>query len=216
MNGINNKILISGFPRGGTTMLCLMMKYFDGCDIHSKTEEHPIISASASTNKKYVVIKQPFGYYEDFPPIYDYKGLISDYGYKIISMIRDPRDVIVSRHRSNLNIYWVSIDIVLRNCKEYLDNLNNPDILFIRYEDLVTKANVEMDRISDFIGCSYSNDFTNFYKLPDARLDKNKSLNEPREISTKSIGNWKKEEHGERIKEVMTDELKYYIKKLGY
>lgn len=226
-----DKIFISGFPRAGTTMLCLMMNYFDNCDVHSKAEEHPVIAASSDLSehyrsfygeiykkiyKKYLVIKQPFGCYEDFPPAYNYKDLIFDYGYKIISMVRDPRDVFVSKHRRNPNIDWVSPNMVLRNCKEYLNNLDNPGVLFIRYEDLVTKADIEMDRISNFIGGAYSKDFVNFYKLPDAQLDKNISLNGPREINTTSIGNWKKKEHEERIKEVMTDELKYYIKKLGY
>lgn len=215
MSGIN-KIFISGFPRAGTTMMCLMMNYFNNCDVHSKAEENPIVASSSKIIKKYMVIKQPFGYYEDFPPPYSYKSLISDYGYKIISMVRDPRDILVSRHKSNLDIYWVPFEIVIRNCKEYLDNLNNPNVLFVRYENLVLNADVEMSRVSSFIGCGYSKDFVNFYKLPDAYLDKNKSLNIPRKIGTDSIGNYKKEYHRERIKSVMTGELKYYIKKLGY
>ena len=48
-----DKIFISGFPRAGTTMLCLMMTYFDDCDSHCKAEEHPIISASSDLSAYY-------------------------------------------------------------------------------------------------------------------------------------------------------------------
>lgn len=162
------------------------------------------------------MIKQPFGYFDDFPPPYDYDLLINKYGYRIISMVRDPRDVLVSKHMGDLSKYWVEPKFIYINCEEYLKRQNNPDVLFVRYEQLVIDPAREMQRISDFIGCGYSKDFVNFYKLPEAGLDKNRSLNGPRKISTTSIGNWKKQEHEERIKEIMTDELKYHIKKLGY
>jgi hypothetical protein len=163
------------------------------------------------------VIKQPFGYFEDFPPAYDYRLLVSNrYSYRIISMVRDPRDVLVSKHANDLNKYWVRLEVVIRNCEEYLKNLTNPDVLFVRYENLVTNPCREMDRVSFFTGFTYNSFFMDFYKLEEATWVINNSLNGPRKLDTDSIGNWKKREHKKRMKEVMTDQLKDYIVKLGY
>jgi len=208
-------VFISGFPRAGTTMLCLIMNYFENCDVHSNFERHPDDFYRLETDKKYLVIKQPFGV-KEFTPLYTYRSLITDHGCKIISLLRDPRDVAVSRHAIAPSIYWVSLGIIIRNCEEYLKNINNKNVLFIRYEDLVTDTENELNKISNFLDCSYSNDFENFYTLDDAKLEKNKSLGTLRKIDSDSIGQWKREEHKERIKSIVTPELREYIKKLGY
>lgn len=211
-----SNVFISGFPRAGTTMLCLMMNYFKNCDVHSDQERHPSDFSRLKTTKKYLVLKQPFGYYDDFPPPYNFNSVQEDYGCKIISLFRDPRDVLVSIHASNTSIYWVPLEIVIRNCKEYLKHKNNSNVLFIRYEDLVSNTTQELDKISSFLGITYSTEFKDFYKQPDAKLKKNNSLGSLREINTDGINGWKNEIHKERINEVMTDELKMYINKLDY
>ena len=76
MNGINN-VFISGFPRAGTTMLCLMMNYFENCEAHSDAERHPSAFSILKTDKKYLVLKQPFGC-KEFLPIYTYETLKHD------------------------------------------------------------------------------------------------------------------------------------------
>jgi len=209
------KIFISGFPRAGTTMLRRIMLSFDGCRINRKvSEEHPITDVT-----NYNVKKQPFGYFKRFAPPYNYKELIESHHYKIISMLRDPRDVLVSKHReigSDIYRYWVEPRIVIRNCKEYLNNIGNPDVLFIRYEDLVRYTEQELFRISVFINRSYNDDYKKWYVFNDEELTIHRAVNSPRKIDTNSIGNWKLEKHKERLESVMTDELKYYIKKLGY
>jgi len=191
------------------------MNYFENCDVHSDSERHPNDFYTLKTYKKYVVIKQPFGV-KDFTPLYTYESLITDHKCKIISLLRDPRDVAVSKHAAYPDIYWVSLEMILRNCKEYLKNVNNSSILFIRYEELVTHPKNELDKISMFLDCNYSDDFENFYTLDDAKLEKNKALGTLRKIDSNSVGQWKREEHKERIKSIVTPELREYIKKLGY
>jgi len=207
-----DKIFISGFPRAGTSVMRRLLISFEGCRVNVKVpEEHPIIDTT-----DYNVKKQPFGYFKRFAPKYSYEELINEYGYKIISMVRDPRDVLVSIHKSKPDDYWVEPRIVIRNCREYLRNVNNRDVLFIRYEHLVTNVVEQLDKIANFIGHPYGDDYKNWYKFPDEEANINLSLNSPRPLDTSSIGNWNKPEHVERIKAVMTDELRYFIVKLGY
>lgn len=208
-------IFISGFPRAGTTMLCLMMNYFEDCDVYSDAERHPSDFAILESNKKHIVLKQPFGVLE-FTPLYDYKSLNSDYGCKIVSLVRHPFDVGTSIHANDRSIYWVPIDMIIRNCEEYLNNQDNTDVLFVRYEDLMRDTAKELDRVSEFLGCSHNYGFWDFYKHPHAALSKNNSLNEPRKIDTNSIGRWKEEEHAIRVMELKASELVEYIEKLGY
>jgi len=214
MNDVTN-VFISGFPRAGTTMLCLMMNYFEDCEVHSDGERHPGDFSLLKTNKKYLVIKQPFGV-KDFTPLYTYESLESDYNCKIISLVRDPRDVGTSIHAADPSRYWVTSGMIIRNCEEYLNNIDNPNVLFVRYEDLVNDTSIELDRIATFLGTTYSSNFENFYTLSNASLLKNNSLGKPRQINNKSVGEWRKEKHSKRVKELMTPKLQEYITKLGY
>lgn len=209
------KILISGMPRAGTTMLMLMMTSFKNCYVFTDMERHPLIVVP-QYNRNNFVIKHPFGYFEEFPPPYNYRELCDRYNYKIISMLRDPRDVLVSKHKKDLSKYWVEPLFVYRNCEEYLMNIDNPKVLFVRYEDLVTTTESQMNKISEFLGFECTDTYKSFFELKAAQNGVNISLNSPRPIDKDSIGNWKKEEHAERIKEVMDDTLISYIKILGY
>lgn len=208
-------VFISGFPRAGTTMMCLIMNYFDSCDVYSDAERHPSDFSILNTNKKYLVLKQPFGV-KEFTPLYTYESLELDYKCKIISLVRDPRDVGTSIHASDASRYWVSIGMIMRNCEEYIKNIGNTSVLYVRYEELVRDPKSELDRVSDFLGCNYSDDFSNFYKLPQAGLLKNISLGKPREIDSKGIGRWREERHVKRIEEIMAVVPQEYITKLGY
>lgn len=213
---MSGKIIISGFPRAGTTMMNIIFTYFKNCETFALREKHPVHEANYKSKKKFFVIKQPMCYWEDFPPKYTCKSLTEKYGYKVIFMVRDPRDVLVSKHNSNKDIYWVELKYIFRLCKEYLKNIHNPNVIFIRYEDFVTQPERELDRISSFIGCSYHKDFYKFFERKEAKVKENQSLGTPRKIDTFSIGNWRREEHQERIKEVSSDILDYYIYRLGY
>lgn len=212
---IKINVFISGFPRAGTTMLCLMMNYFNDCDVYSDAERHPQDFLTLETNKKYLVLKQPFGV-KSFIPLYTYESLELDYKCKIISLVRDPRDVGTSIHVIDSSRYWCSIGMIIRNCEECLKNIDNQNVLFVRYEELVTNTEKQLDRVSDFLGCNYSKNFVNFYKLEHAKLKKNDSLGVRRKINAASIGRWKEKKHAKRIAELMTPKLQEYIKKLGY
>jgi hypothetical protein len=212
-------VFISGFPRAGTTMMCLLMTYFDDCFVFSKEERHPLERPGrvvVPNTYKYFVIKQPIGYSDIFTPEYTCRLLTEQYGYKIIFMVRHPLDVLVSRHKFNPSIYWVEPERIITGSQCYVDNLDNTNVIFVRYENLVEDPRAELSRVSDFIGCPFNDTFNNFYNLPQAKLKKNQSLNSPRPIDKNSINNWKKEEHIERVKEVLTPELENYIKILGY
>lgn len=214
---IREQVLVTGSPRSGTTMLILMMKYFEGCNVYSDKERHPLHPNKLMWHQyQYVVIKQPYGYYEHFPPYYDFQMLFKR-KYKIICMIRNYRDVLVSRHANNPEVYWVWPTIWIRCARQIIMNIDNPRLLMVKYEDLVSDSKKQMDRISNFLGCNYKENYIKFYETDDAKNPKNNSLNGPRSISKDSINNWSKPEHKDRV-EYLTQfvELEELNNQLGY
>jgi hypothetical protein len=211
------QVLITGSPRAGTTMLTLMMHCFSNCDVYSNYERHPLHSNKFNeTQNEYIIYKHPYGYFEEFFPYYDYQMLI-DKGFKIISIIRNSRDVLVSRHQSDLSKYWVPVNIWKRVAKEVIKHKDDDDICNIKYEELVVLPYNTIDKISHYLECPYDNSFEDFFKLDNAELDKNKSLGKRREIDISSINNWAKDEHKEYIEELKKDtELVELDNELGY
>lgn len=206
------RILITGPARSGTTMLLLMMQYFKRVYCFVKEEAHPLTSIVDSMynvyckDYQYICFKQPYGYYEEFPPKYLFSDLFEK-DWKIISLMRDPRDVFVSKHLLNPTKYWVDPIIWKRTAEQILLNINNPNLLVIRYEDLVTSSDKIINVIEAFLKIKCDGNYKDFFKTEAASYEKNNSLNGARPISNSSIGNWKKPEHAQRIKETITPDI---------
>lgn len=209
-----DKIFLTGMPRGGTSLLNFLLSYFNNCGTINE-EHHPLFFDNAVYgNYKHFIIKQPFGYWKAFSPKYLYKDIL-DRNIRIISIVRDPRDVLVSRHNIDKSIYWVSLEIVKRCCKEHLKEFPDNLVFKLTYEDLVSDTENIMSKLSQFIGEDFSNSYIRFYENVGGSLMK--ALNVPRPIDTNSIGNWKNEEHKDRIVEIYNDaELVDLIHMLGY
>ena len=189
---MSRHVIVTGPPRSGTTMLILMMHSVNDCSVYSDHERHPLHpNKFTGIKNKYIVYKHPYGYFEDFPPKYDYQELI-DKGFKIISLIRNARDVLVSRHSLDPSKYWVPVKIWKRAAEQVIKHKNSKEVCIIRYEDLVTDPQYVMDKISKFLGCTCDKTFNDFYNSDSAKLDKNKSLGKLRPIDTKSINKWSK------------------------
>lgn len=208
-------ILITGMGRAGTTLLTYLCKNLSGCFVLEQ-EAHPklypaILSRYNVKKSKYFIFKQPFT--KIFSPSY---RKLNERGIRVLSLTRDPRDVLTSRHRENMDIYWAEIEPTKAAGREHLRNVDNGDVLLLRYEDLVTKPDDTMNLISQFLNVEYSSDYVNFYRRV-KRTRLSLALHEPRPIDTKSIGNWKKPEHAARVESIMKDpELCKLIEDLGY
>ena len=65
----------------------------------------------------------------------------------VICMIRDPRDAVVSKHKSDPEIYWASLDIWKTYSPYFRELRKHPRCTVVRYEDFVSDPDRVQQRI---------------------------------------------------------------------
>ena len=135
---------------------------------------------------------------------------------KLIHIIRDGRDVMLSRHPTAPDEYWVSPERWVKDVKAGLKFIDHPQVLTIKYEDLILSYSETINRIFDFINEDPTEELNNWFENTNIK-DSNAWFDEAQKIHSKSIEKWKKEENKERVKEVMkNDEVVKLLDKLNY
>ncbi len=139
---------------------------------------------------------------------------------KYIFLYRDGRDVTASFLKSGLltnleriSRYW---NLNMRLSEIFLRRLKSNQFIELRYEELVTRPEIEVKKICSFLGVTYSEDmlhsYKNFEKLGDVAVHHHhKNIAKP--INTKSIGKWKKilsEEEQKSAERIMAKYLRNY------
>lgn len=176
------KLLITGCARSGTTLMVHLMQYFYNCKVIIQDEQHPFDYLDYNSKDHILVIKKPMLQKTDLE--YFNLGQLLDNGWKIIWMLRNGKDVIVSVN--HLGARHVDKSRWIETNYEMLKFCNDDGLLTIRYEDLCINADAQMKRISGFINQDYQKDFNNFYEQMSDTL-MNKGI-KPRPIDTESIG----------------------------
>tara|TARA_B100001057_G_C22692281_1_gene888268 strand:+ start:135 stop:893 length:759 start_codon:yes stop_codon:yes gene_type:complete len=83
---------------------------------------------------------------------------------KFIHIVRDGRDVVTSKHPSLKDEYWVSFERWVNDVSNGLEYSNNPNILIVKYEDLVNNFNETIKSIFDFLGLELVDEVYNYSK----------------------------------------------------
>lgn len=124
---------------------------------------------------------------------------------KAIHIVRDGRDAVTSKHpKHRPDEYWVSVNRWVTDVAVGMEYENHPNVLTLRYEDLIYKFDEEIKRISEFLGEDFVPSKDEWTKL--TSLKKSKHWKEPvQNLYTKSIGRWKKPEHKKRLEEFMNN-----------
>jgi hypothetical protein len=111
----------------------------------------------------------------------------------VIVMVRDPRDIVVSRHRARPDRYWAG----LRYWKDYLPYVRKLQghrrVSVVRYEDLVRDPDRVQDRLREELPfLTYCAAFSEFHRVSRASVASREALGGLRPVSRASIGNWRK------------------------
>ena len=217
------KLIITGCARSGTTLLHSLMLCFDNVKIYKFRETLPSKLNKkdlSGISKKYISIKRP-QFLKDDERYFTFEELFSQ-EYKILNIIRDGRDVLVSRHPDNPSRYWVEPPRWINAVTETLDHAENTNLYIQKYEDLVEHPREYLKNIAEFLSVKVKNNILpdNIHLHPEINkyLD-SVTIKGAKPVFSHSIGNWEKDINRERINCVMNDygnEIRYLLNQLKY
>ncbi len=122
--------------------------------------------------------------------------ILNDFGRKakIIHIIRDGRDVVLSKHP----VYgadYIKPERWIEDVKKGLFYYKHPQVLSMRYEDLVTDPKKECNEIFDFLGLENCINVMDFVGMTNVK--EHNALPAPMEaIHERGIGKWKYQKSG--------------------
>lgn len=213
-----NKIVITGCARSGTTLLLFLARYFENCQVMIDAEYMPtkidkpesIYYIPNIDRNKNLIIKRPIQEigHDEYESISD----MINCGFTILYLIRDGRDVMVSKHPPDTETYHVSPKRWIETINDLMNN-HDKNIYVIKYEDMVARPKVTMDYISNIIGNKYSQEYNGFYlDIPDSpmitggHMKSGFGFKGTRPIQEDSIGNWKLPSHTQRMRDIVRSE----------
>jgi hypothetical protein len=113
--------------------------------------------------------------------------------FHVVVMLRDPRDVVTSRHRQDAARYWAPLRLWKRNFRYARPILGHPRVIPVRYEDLVRDPDgvqAEIARRLPFLRTTGV--FTEFHRRAVPAATAIRALGGVRAFSAHSIGNWRR------------------------
>ncbi len=135
---------------------------------------------------------------------------------RIIHIVRDGRDVITSRHPVDPNRFWTTPDRWVQDVNAGLKFEDHPQVLTIRYEDLLLQYEKTVRSICSFIDEEFVEEFLNYPESSTVKLHLAWPEG-PRAISTKSIAKWTRPEFSDLIGAFLQKpEVEYLLRYLGY
>jgi hypothetical protein len=171
-------------PRTGTTLITEMIRACFEVDLYTEHEDSIYTQPACPAN--IFLTKRPRDILVVGPMLRVMPNL------HVIYMLRDPRDMITSKHGKDQNRYWAS----LRYWKTYTlygrKLQNHPRFISVRYEDLVTQPDdvqvYLMQRLPFLIKRA---PFSSYHELAQPSQDSSDALGGIRAVTSTSIGNWR-------------------------
>ena len=134
------RVLVTGCPRSGNTLMGYMLKFCMANVRHVKGEVYP--KAKFGLPKvPWLVTKRP----EEF---YRVKKALNE-GTRVIYMLRDPRAVISSIHFSNPKGFYVKPETWCDAAEALLEVVDKPNLFVVRFEKLVINPNQVQQQIAE-------------------------------------------------------------------
>jgi hypothetical protein len=136
--------------------------------------------------------KYPFDLFRIEPSIYVDSNLY------IIYLIRDPRDVICSRHGKDSSNYWVGLKYWNLFLPVYQRLRRHDRFIPLKYEEFVEHPGATQDVLENALPLGKrKHDFINYQNHAEVSDDAEDALGGVRPISAKSVGRWRR--HRSRV-----------------
>ena len=175
--------IVACSPRSGTTLLHEAMVTCFKVDKHYDHEVR--FNLVAAADGQIVVTKRP----KDTMYMPD---VIDDPELFVVYVMRDPRDVIVSRHGKNKDMYYSNIRL-WRELHGYARQISNHDrFLQVGYEEFVSNPDAVQDQIAaKFSWLQTLHKFSEYHEHANVSEKSKLAMNDVRPIAPSSVGKWK-------------------------
>ena len=177
--------IVGSGPRTGTTLIAEMMIACFEIDLH--TEHEDSIYTWPPCRGNIFLTKKPRDILVIEPILRIMRNLC------VIYMVRDPRDMIVSKHKRDPERYWANLQF-WKTYTAYGRRLqSHPRFISVRYEDLVTQPGQIQDYLMKRMPFLIKKaSFNSYHKIAQPSKDSMVALGGLRPASLSSIGNWRK------------------------
>ena len=135
---------------------------------------------------------------------------------RLIHIVRDGRDVVLSRHPRSPEEFWVSPERWTADVRAGLQFQSHPQVLTLHYEDLVTDLRNSCQTLCRFLHLEYDDRLERYPQF--ARMVESDAwFGSARPVDVSSIGSWKRRENATRVQQLLDcpDALPL-LKELGY
>jgi hypothetical protein len=176
--------IVGSGPRTGSTLMAEAMIACFNIDRHTAHEDRVFLKAPAGT--EVYLTKQ----IKDILVIQQFLDL--DPNLYAICMIRDPRDMIVSRHDKDPDRYWAGLRYWNTYVPYWRRVRSHPRMITIRYEDFVSDPDATQEHLmSRMPFLQRVAPFSRYHEVADPSAKSLMALRGIRQISPAGIGTWR-------------------------
>lgn len=124
--------------------------------------------------------------------------LFTNGNFRFIQIVRDGRDVILSRHPTAPDRYWVEPERWIRDVGIGLKYVNDPRVLTVKYEDVIQDYENTLGKICDFLSIDFTPELREWHHH--ARVTQNRAFfGKVEKISASSVEKWRDPKYADRI-----------------
>ena len=135
---------------------------------------------------------------------------------RLINIVRDGRDVVTSRHPKDPNRSWVGLERWVQDVGAGVPFDRHPQVLVVRYEDLVLKFKETVTRLCEFLDEDLDEAVLSWHRHTTVRSHPAWQA-DVTEVHGDSIGKWRLDEYRDLVAEMMADrEAVRLLKHYGY
>lgn len=135
---------------------------------------------------------------------------------KLIHIIRDGRDVVLSRHPTNESEYWVEPERWVEDVRHGLSFKGRDNVFTLKYEDLIVNSEKLAIELADFLELPDPKELIDWHQHTTVKRNRAWS-GEVQPIFNDSVGKWKAPKYRERVAYFMKNkEAVALLEELGY
>lgn len=135
---------------------------------------------------------------------------------KLIHIIRDGRDVMLSKHPKDSSQYWVSPERWVNDVKAGLEFKDHPNVFTLKYENLILNYTEVVKKLCSFIDENFTEELKDWYD--NTKVKKNEAWDgKVKKLHSNSIAKYKNTSDTHRMKQIMSNkDVVNLLKKLDY